>query len=532
MKLDLIKTISSSSRIMIVIPTILAVLLVMIPTLKYSWPLGWDIFYHIHMAKLYSTQGIVFVDSLVNVPWGNNINYPPLFHLLIVVLGYSGMDYFQIARFMQPFLAGFIVLSISFVSCKFYDKITGLFSGILLLSSSLANRIFISIPENLALIFFPLSIYFYYKSLQDKKYKNAVISGLILGLISLIHQAATLCLLISISTITLALIVININGISLNVVKKSLKDCIPFYIICMVVAGMIGVIWWGPAIWNTFTPTSTSGEVMTSLIKSVPMSIFNYPQTFGYYIIILATLGGALALIRRKMEDIFILSWLISMLILSKIYLFGINVITYRVLIYALIPMSILAGYAVKRIFCFVKESKKDYRPYTTIIAYSISAIILFLAISQGFATFNTEKISDYGTVTTFETISIAPPTESQLNLARWFEENNPNNQSITFSNYYASIFNLAYTNQPLTNLNTQFLNGSSSRAELKNNKVGYLVYDKRLVFSSNNNTKFISESANSFYFYNENLVNLSQISFPYLNKEYENREFVVYKVL
>lgn len=484
------------------------------------------------MAKLYSTYGLIFVDSLVNAPWGNNINYPPLFHLLIASIGFSRIDYFQIARFMQPFLAGFIVLSISYVSWKMYGKIAGFFSGVLLLSSSLASRIFISIPENLALIFFPLSIYFYFKAITDKEYKNAILAGLILGIIALTHQAATLCLFISISTITLVLIIISIKSLSLEEIKNSIKKyCIP-YLICITAASIIAIIWWIPAIWNTLTPTATTGKVMTSLIKTVSMSIYNYPKTFGYYIIILATLGGFLALFRRKTEDILILTWLVSMLILSKIYLLGINVITYRVLIYALLPMSILAGYGVKRIFCFIKEYKKEYKSYLSLIAYLAAGIILILAISQGFATFNNERIGDYGTVTSFGIIPIAPPTEAQVDLARWFGDNNHNNHSVTFSNYYASMFNLAYTNQAITNLKTDYLNGSSSIAELEKNDVGYLVYDKRLVFSANNNTEFISQSDNSFYFYNKNLINISHLQISYLKKEYENSEFIVYKVI
>ncbi|HEX3013592.1 MAG TPA: hypothetical protein VHO92_04905, partial [Methanobacterium sp.] len=151
-----------------IIPAIAVFFIALIPTLNYQWPLSWDIIYHVQYAKIYAQYGFVLTDPLLNAPYGQNISYPPLFHFLIVCLGaLLKIDYFQLARFMQPFLAMFIVLSVSYVAKKIYGNIAGISAGFLVISSYLIARIILPIPENLALIFLPLAVYFYYRSIDE-----------------------------------------------------------------------------------------------------------------------------------------------------------------------------------------------------------------------------------------------------------------------------------------------------------------------------------------------------------------------------
>ena len=91
----------------------MAFLIALIPTLTNQWPLTLDIFYHILIAQIYSHYGFTLVDPLVNPPTGTPIDYPPLFSLLIVFLGaVLKINYFQVARLIQPLMAFFIVLSV------------------------------------------------------------------------------------------------------------------------------------------------------------------------------------------------------------------------------------------------------------------------------------------------------------------------------------------------------------------------------------------------------------------------------------
>src|SRR5690606_35649420 len=101
---------------------------------------------------VYIKYGLVLTDPLLNAPFGQQIGYPPLFHFLLAFLGMvTQIDLFQIARALQPFLAMFTVLSVSYVARKFYGSIAGISAGFLILSSVLLGRILLPIPENLAL---------------------------------------------------------------------------------------------------------------------------------------------------------------------------------------------------------------------------------------------------------------------------------------------------------------------------------------------------------------------------------------------
>jgi asparagine N-glycosylation enzyme membrane subunit Stt3 len=192
------------NNLLLVIPAITAFLIVLIPTLKYPWPLSWDIIYHVQYAQIYASYGLTLTDPLLNAPIGQKIGYPPLFHLLIAFLGtLSQADFFEIARSLQPFLAALVVLSVSYVTRRFYDPVAGISAGFLIISSYLLHRILLPLPENLALIFLPLSVYFYYLSIEKKMLKYAVIAGLLFVIIVLTHQAATLCLFLIITSLTL-----------------------------------------------------------------------------------------------------------------------------------------------------------------------------------------------------------------------------------------------------------------------------------------------------------------------------------------
>ena len=99
------------------------------------------------------------------------------------------IDYFQAAHLLQPLLAFLTVLSVSYVAKKFYGNVAGISAGFLMISSYLFGRLVSPLPETMALIFVPLAVYFYYKSVEDKKYLYALISGILFILVVLTHQA-------------------------------------------------------------------------------------------------------------------------------------------------------------------------------------------------------------------------------------------------------------------------------------------------------------------------------------------------------
>jgi len=148
-------------------PAVVMFFLALIPTLKYCYPLSWDIYYHTHMAHLYLEHGFTYWDPLTYAPFGRPIFYPPLFQYLLAAAGVLfNQDILTVARVSQPIFAFLVILSFTYTTYKLYNKCTAFFAGVLAMSTSLVHRFVLPIPENLALMIFPLSIYLYYRSIK------------------------------------------------------------------------------------------------------------------------------------------------------------------------------------------------------------------------------------------------------------------------------------------------------------------------------------------------------------------------------
>lgn len=511
------------NNLVLAVPAVLAFIMALIPTLTNPWPLSWDIFYHLHLAQVYTSQGLVFINPLINPLMDNVINYPPLFHLLLSGGGILfNLNYFQVARAFQPLLAGFIILSTSITAFKFYGKFSGVLAGIIIFSSALISRVVLPIPENLALIFLPLSIYFYYHSFQHRNYKFAILAGLIMGLMALIHQAATFCLVVAVSSITLILLIKNSFKPARFI---NLKRCLLNYLFYIISGVILAAWWWIPAIYFTLN-SAQGGGVSTALSSAVPMNIVNYPGAFGYLLLFLSLIGGYRALIKYRLKDIFIITWIISMLLLSQSYLVGVNVISYRVLVYILIPISIIAAYGLKNIIFWFKSQDSLYSK----IAYLILGLIVIFSMFQGYSTFSSPKITEFGAETPIETVAIAPPSRGEIELGNWMQQNVNQTQVATFSNYYTSIFILSYTHTPVSNLLHRQDSGILNESDLITNQIDIVVYDKKLNFTGSPDSFW--NVNNQFLFYNSKKINIANLDFTYWEKVYENQEFVVYQVL
>jgi hypothetical protein len=509
------------NSLLLVIPVILAFLVALIPTLKYQWPLSWDVLFHIHIAQVYASYGLVFTDPLFNLPFGQIIGYPPLFNLLIASLGFIfKYDYFQIARFLQPLLLAFIVLSVSYTTYKFYGYLAGISAGFLMLSTYLLRRLVLSIPENMALIFLPFSVYFYYLSIDKNNLKFALISGIFLGVVALIHQGAALCLFL---IITFSTLVIGILYKDINILRN--------YGVCVVIGLAVALIWWGPAILNSISQgaTGAGGGIITSMTENIPLSASKYAVNFGPLILIFAFLGGIISFKRRYKKDLVILSWIASMFLLSVSYLFGINVVSDRLLVYLVIPLTMIGGFGLSYSYYYFKEKQaKAKRPLSQWIRWAFLMTIFMLSIFYGVVMVENPKIAQYNSQTKFGSVPISPPTTSEVELAQWFDKNGDKNKSVAISNYYSSIFLVARTEQPIAGDPLFYLTGKAKKSDFLQNKIGYIVFDKRLTFSSTNGTSYEIVKYGQFVFYNKEVPRLD----PNLAMSiYENHDYIVYEL-
>ena len=511
-----------------IIPAIAVFFIALIPTLKYQWPLSWDIIYHVQYAQIYTQYGFVLKDPLLNAPYGQNINYPPLFHFIIAGLGtLLKIDYLQIARFMQPFLAMFVVLSVSYVANKIYGKIAGISAGFLIISSYLISRIILPIPENLALIFLPLAVYFYYRSLEEGVLKYALIAGFMFILTILTHPVAPEVLFLVVTLFTIVTLVLDRN---LSVLKN--YSAFLSFLIILLGVGLAALLLLKPDLFNSITHQGLA--LIISAIKlnyNQPMSALSYLKNIGALVLIFAIIGCVAALKKMERKHIFIFTWILAMFLLSNAYWFGINVVTYRVLIYLLIPLSILGGFGLSHVYYKLKNYNiSSSRPFRSLFLISIFALSTFL----GVLTVEDPATATFGSTTKFGYIQISPPSDSEVNIAKWFEENGNKSRSVLVSNIYAGYFLATESGMPI-HLKIENFNHSTPKSVFEKEKIGYIVYDKKLTFTSKNKTletKLEYSLFGPLYYFNKDIhTHINEIIPDYVKVVYENDEFIICKV-
>lgn len=530
-----------NKKCLIVLPALAALFIALIPTLKYQWPLSWDIIYHIQYAQVYAHYGFTLTDPLLEAPLGKKIGYPPLFHFLIIGIGNGlGLNFFQVARLLQPILATSVVLSVSYVAYKFYGEVAGAGAGFLMLSSYLVSRMVLPLPENLALIFIPLTVYLYYHSIKNKNIKTAFFGGVIFIIIILTHQAATLCLSLIITSITIMELSIYRE---INVFKNFASFLLP--LIFMAIAGVIIIQIWAPQlIQNIIQQGITAVTGLSTSISNRPLGIFSYLGNIGILVLIFSLIGGIAAFKKYHRKDLIIMIWIISMILLSYAYLFGISVITYRVLIYLLIPLSILGGYGIS--YSFYKLS--DYKMFSSIKVRTAFLVVIFaLSIFNGVLTVENSKIAVFGVGTDYGVVQIAPPSESEIDLANWFEKNGNKSRSIVISNHFTGIFLATKAMQPLhygfeyfsTNKNVHIEGESIKISDLDGfmaEKIGYIIYDKRLTVKPPENKlalRMIEAEFSPLYYFTQDIYsNIDIIKPDFSRVVYENQDYIVCEII
>ena len=513
-------------NLLIIIPSIITLFIGLIPTLQYGWPLSWDIIHHIHIAEVYAQYGFTLTDPLIGLQNGpQKIGYVPLFHLLIAAIGYiTKINYFLLARCLQPLIASGIVLSVSYVGYKFYGLTAGVSAGFLILTSNLVNRIILPIPENIALIIFPIAVYLFYISLKRDTYKYALISGILSIFMILIHQSAAFLLFL---TITSFIIVRSILNRNISVFKKYIAWILPP--VCAAAVTLIFVLVLDPHIIHSILQNGigsvTGYKDSISYSYNQPLDLIHYMWQLGIIALLFAVIGAAasykLDLPQIKDKAVLLIVWIAAMFIISKINWFGINMVSYRVLIYILLPLSILGGFGLYQTYEWVKQKKISKLS----IGHLLLGVIFLIAVINGVLIASNPKIATFGAQTEFGIISTAPPSASEIDLANWFNQNGDKNKRVAISNYYSGMFLVADTMQPLSRDNRALTGKIKPSAMIKEN-IGYLVYDKRLKFSSSNKT-YQAEPGGLLYFSKD----IHQIIPKYAKIVYENRDFIVCKV-
>jgi hypothetical protein len=278
----------------------------------------------------------------------------------------------------------------------------------------------------------------------------------------------------------------------------------------------------------------------TSLDYSRSLGIYSYLGNIGVLVLIFSVIGAVFALKNHRRNDNLVLVWIMAMIILSNAYLLGVNVITYRVLIYLLIPLSILGGYGLKISCSKIKEyqeSGKYPRFSSPNIRAGFLVVILAICMLGAVLTVNDPDIAVYSAKNEFGKVQIAPPSDSEMDLANWFRENGNQSRSVVISNQFTGMFLATEAGMPLSYGFAHYAlknHTDTPLLRLKEINVGYLVYDKNLVLPAEDKDnpiymRSINSEFFSLYYFSKNITqNFSQIKPDYATKVYENDDFIV----
>ncbi|PKL67460.1 MAG: hypothetical protein CVV28_06270 [Methanobacteriales archaeon HGW-Methanobacteriales-1] len=456
------------NSILVFIPAIITFCLVLIPTIKYSVPLGGETFYHAALIQFYSENGISWTNTLL---WSGQPIYSPLFDFFILSLSkILSMSSMVILKYLQPLFAFLIVLSFSFTAYKMYNMITGFLAGIFVMFSALFSKIMFTTPEAMILIIIPLLAYFYVLALENKSLKYALISGMLLGFAFLTQTISAIVIFFMLTIFTLIIFIM----------KKEAN--LKAYWILMAVSMLIAAIWWLPI----FIKVPFTFQIFISPYLSQLVAINKYPEFLGIIPLIFAFIGAFYLSNRNQIKDILILTWLLAVIILSFIQFLITPLGAAYILALAIFPLMVMAGIGVQ---CIRIEG--DKRPI-----YAFTVLILLLGAYYGFEAVN----------------SVQTEIDSQIAIAQWFKSHGDknlialsNNSSIDAAIFSMTNQSVFYGSQYLKiskNLNIKkYLLGKYNTLDIINDNVGYIVLNKNVT------------------------------SMPYAIVAYENKDFKVFEL-
>lgn len=332
---------------LLILPALFAFILSLLLLYKYTFPISWDVYYHIHMIDLYSQNGLIFWDYATVAPKGRLIMYPPLFHLCFSFISkLLNVTPMELCRLIQPVFSAYLIGIITYVSYKLTDMKTGVLTGFLGMFCFVTfNRSVICTPATIAIGLFMLSCLFIYRAATEKSMKYIIFSAVSLALIWNLHMATAI---LTCGVVGLYALIQIFNG------KMSLKFIAAYILIVLA----FGMPWWIYIALNYslfFNSLAGNNLLITGFF-------FKY---YGILCSLLLIVGYYMLIMEKSEKSHFLVLWSIPLILLSQLGLLGFNIVSIRILevaSYALIVISgiglsylydeYLQGVRIKNIFC------------------------------------------------------------------------------------------------------------------------------------------------------------------------------------
>lgn len=144
-------------------------------SLTYSIPIGWDIWFHLEIARVWARgQNGMFSRLPMTV---NRMPYPPLFHLFLVPSIWLNLE-ILFTRILQTMFYPLILASSMWLTWKHQGKQASIITGVLLMSCvGVFDHGFQLIPQALDLMLLPLAIHAF---VQKNKFTFVLVSTLMI----------------------------------------------------------------------------------------------------------------------------------------------------------------------------------------------------------------------------------------------------------------------------------------------------------------------------------------------------------------
>ena len=530
-EVDIIMNINFNKKKYLLIPLILAAILSLSVLFSSKWPLSWDIYTHINYAITYINYGITTVDPYLNAPNGKEIGYVPLFHILLIVISsITNTSLIDTARIIQTITPVIITSIIVYVTYKMYDEVAAIVAGILLVSSFMFTRLLLPSPETIALIVFIIGVYLFYQSTIDNKMIYAFISGFLTLPLMGIHFSSCVYYVILISVLMIAQCIIQGKLVGL----KSYG----VFLLALIIVGLCGVfalITYSPSHLSQFITgfNSVLNDPLSLFMGQKAMGLERYIKCVGLLPLVCGFIGLCLSF--RNREVLFVSAWTLIAFIFSNMHWFGIPVYTFRMLIYLLIPLVILGGYGVSKIYGYLINTNKKQQGVILIL------LLIILSYGCGYMSIHDDSAKITSASTQIGDYQIAPPTSDEEEVINWFKNEDTQNKSILTNNQFFGTVVSSIDEIPLHYKFDVYTNKSSQKSSLKtfnNEKIGYIIYDKTLVVNNSSdysNLEVISVNGSyypSYYFTKEITENnFDQIKLTNTEKVFENNRFIICKI-
>lgn len=226
------------------------------------------------------------------------------FHALFSLFGASLMTSLKIG---SALISAVVAFSVYFLTKRLTKN-----TGIAVLAAFLAVFMHANVRMSqdlwknaLAASLTPLSVLFFWQGIKTHKKINFLLAGFLLGLIALTHELSAGVLGIAyISYIAF------VGGYRKQLPRWEIKGIAMTFLVAVPIGGAIFIA-------NSGTIASV-GSVSPFFAEKVSHQIEFYSEFIGPLLLVLAIIGILSMLYRRKAEDIFLLSWILSALILAQ----------------------------------------------------------------------------------------------------------------------------------------------------------------------------------------------------------------------